>query len=136
MLEGVCSYLEKFLFPPKDNLPVRHQILMTLLRLNLPFRYLSMQTGLSIGTVNSTFLKIIELMYLKFRFLIKWPDRESIWKSFPKFTLIIDCIEIFIERPKNLKAREQVYSSYKRHSTVKLLLSCSSLGVDCRTVAY
>ena len=52
---------------------------------------------LSIGTVNSTFLKIIEVMYSKLRFWIKWPDRESIWKtlppafktSFPKLTSIV-----------------------------------------------
>ena len=106
------------------------------LRLNLPFKYLSIQTGLSLSTVNATFMKIIELMYVKLKFLIRWQDRDHIWKTlpppfknnFPKLTSIIDCFEIFIERPKNLKARAQVYSNYKKHSTVKFLIACSPLG--------
>ena len=31
-------------------------------------------------------------------------------------------------RPKNLKARAQVYSNYKKHSTVKVFIVCSPLG--------
>ena len=46
---------------------------------------------------------------------------------FPRLTCIIDCFEIFIDRPINLKARAQVYSNYKKHSTVKYIISCSTL---------
>ena len=43
-------------------------------------------------------------------------------------TCIIDCFEVFIDRPVNLKAQAQVYSNYKKQSTVKYLISCSPLG--------
>ena len=53
------------------------------------------------------------LMYVKLKSLIKWPDHGASHKtsphvfrqSFPRLTAIIDCTEIFIDRPKSLKAR-------------------------------
>ena len=75
-------------------------------------------------------------MYYKVKFLITTQDRDHIWKTippvfkqyFPKLTNIFDCFEIFIEPPKNLKARAQVYSNHKKHLTVKYLISCSPIG--------
>ena len=62
--------------------------------------------------------------------LIKWPDRETLQQTLPasfrkffkKCAVIIDCSEIFIERPSDLMARAQVWSNYKHHSTVKFLI--------------
>ena len=48
--------------------------------------------------------------------------------TFPKLSNIFYCFEIFIEEPKNLKARARVYSNYKKHSTVKYLICCSPTG--------
>ena len=75
-------------------------------------------------------------MYVKLKFLIKWPDHDASVQTlpnvfqqyFPKLTAIIDCTEIFIDRPKTYKARAQVYSNYKKHSTVKFLIACTPLG--------
>ena len=39
-----------------------------------------------------------------------------------KVTVVIDCFEVFIERPYNLLARAQTFSSYKHHNTVKVLI--------------
>ena len=36
--------------------------------------------------------------------------------------VIIDCFEVFIERPLNLLARACTWSSYKHHNTIKLLI--------------
>lgn len=134
----VCEYLCPTLKQTKNNLPLANQLLMTLVKLRLafPFEHLANTTGLARSTVNDTFWKWIELMYAKLDFLIRWPDREVILPTippvfkahFPRLTSIIDCFEIFIDRPKNLKARAQVYSNYKKHSTVKFLLVCSPLG--------
>ena len=43
--------------------------------------------------------------------------------------LIIDCFEIFIERPSNLQARASTWSSYKHHNTIKVLLGIAPQGV-------
>lgn len=57
-----------------------------------------------------------------FKNLIYWPDRESLRSTMPRsfFTsfgnnvaVIIDCFEIGIEKPSNLKAKAQTWSSYK-----------------------
>ena len=46
-----------------------------------------------------------------------------------KTTVIIDCFEVFINRPTNLMARAQTFSSYKHHNTVKVLIGISPLGM-------
>ena len=45
-----------------------------------------------------------------------------------KATVIIDCFEIFINRPTNLMARAQTFSNYKHHNTVKVLIGISPQG--------
>ena len=135
----VADLLVPFIKIPRKNLPPESQLFMVLvrLRLNMPFCYISHQTGFSLGSLNKTFQSIIDLMYQKLKFLIRWPDvvcghktLPPVFKeNFPRLTSIIDCFEVFIERPSRLKARAQVYSNYKKHSTVKFLLCCSPLGV-------
>ena len=49
-------------------------------------------------------------------------------KQFPKCVVIIDCFEIFLERPTNLLARAQTYSAYKHHNTVKYLIGVTPQG--------
>jgi hypothetical protein len=52
-----------------------------------------------------------------------WPETDvmglpEVFQNvqFRKVRCIIDCTEIFIERPSVLKARSQTYSNYKRHN--------------------
>ena len=45
-----------------------------------------------------------------------------------KTTVIIDCFEVFIEKPTNLLARAQTFSSYKHHDTVKVLIGITPQG--------
>ena len=75
-------------------------------------------------------------MYVKLKFLIKWPDHEASMQTlsnvfrqyFPKLAAIIDCSEIFIYRPKTYKAKAQVNANYKKHATVKFLIACTPFG--------
>lgn len=122
----------------QSKLPHANQIFLVLvrLRLNLPFKFLSMQTKLALSTVNSIFQKVVDVMYEKLKYFIHWPERDYIFgilppvfkASFPRLTSIIDYFEIFIERPRNLKARAQMYSNYKKHSTVKFFICMNPLG--------
>ena len=52
-----------------------------------------------------------------FRF-VHWPDRDQLWRAMPQCfqyafgketTVVIDCFEVFIERPSNLLARAQTF---------------------------
>ena len=48
-----------------------------------------------------------------------------------KITTIIDCFEIFIERPSNLSARALTWSYYKSNNTVKYLIAITPEGTVC-----
>ena len=75
-------------------------------------------------------------MFCHLKFLIKQPDRETcrtnmpqIFKDlYPKARCIIDCSEIFAERPYAYQARAQTYSNYKKHNMVKCLLGITPCG--------
>ena len=49
-----------------------------------------------------------------------------------KITVVIDWFEVFVEKPTNLLARAQTFSSYKHHNTIKLLIGITPQG----TVSY
>ena len=49
-------------------------------------------------------------------------------KHSPNCIVVIDCFEIFIDRPSNPLARAQTYSSYKHHNTVKYLIGVTPQG--------
>ena len=53
------------------------------------------------------------------------------FKNFKNCVTIIDCFEIFMERPMNLKARAQAWSNYKHHNTVKFMISIGGMCVQC-----
>lgn len=66
---------------------------------------------------------------------ILWPEQEDSRCSLPisffltqKCVSIIDCFEVFIERPSDLKARVQTWSNYKQHNTVTFLISITPQG--------
>lgn len=46
-------------------------------------------------------------------------------------TVIIDCFEVFIDRPTNLLARAQTFSYYKHRNTVKILIGITPQGTVC-----
>ncbi len=68
--------------------------------------------------------------------LIVRPDQEILRATLPECfkekyihtTYIIDCSEIFIERPSSLSARAETFSNYKHHNTVKFLVAVSPTG--------
>ena len=49
--------------------------------------------------------------------------------KFRRCVIIIDCFEVFCQRPSNLKARAQTWSNYKHHNTVKFLIGIAPQGV-------
>ena len=76
-------------------------------------------------------------MDYRLRPLVHWPERENLCKTMPmcfkyafgnKVTVIIDCFEVFIEKPTNLLARAQTFSSYKHHNTIKILIGITPQG--------
>lgn len=115
-----------------------NQILLTIIKLrhNLSFELLALICRVSKQTAINHFWKWIDIMYQKLKFLIRMQDRDHIFKAippifkakFPGLTSIIDLFEVFVESPQSLMARAQMYSQYKKHCTIKVLISCTPVG--------
>ena len=103
--------------------------------IKLPLQDLAYRFVVSVTTVSRIFSYWLVVMDVRLKFMISWPEREQLWQNMPmsfqyacgkKVTVVIDCFEVFIERPSNLLARAQTFSSYKHHNTVKVLIGSIS----------
>ena len=109
------------------------------LRLNLNHYDLAFRFRICQTTAGRIFKKWIFLMYSRMgTTLIKWPSREALQRTMPfcfrahyglKVTAIIDCFELFIEKPSNLMARACTWSQYKHYNTAKYLIAITPQGV-------
>jgi hypothetical protein len=106
------------------------------LRLNLFDEDVAFCFGVHRATVSRNFDHVLDILYVKTKHLIHWPDRDVLYATMPTFfskffkrcAAIIDCSEIFIERPSNLLARARTWSNSKHHSTVKFLIGITPQG--------
>ena len=124
---GSMSKLEQF-----------NEFVITLakLRLNLLEKDLAYRFNVSQPTISNIFHKWLKALSIRLKFLITWPEREQLRKTMPacfkkhfsKCVVIIDCFEIFIEKPNDLLARAQTFSNYKHHNTVKVLVGITPQG--------
>lgn len=112
-------------------------IFLARMRLNLTFRYFSYQFNVSGPTISKYFYKCLFVMFSKLRSLIYWPEREALRKTMPlcfqlqfgkKIVTIVDCFEIFVEKPSELKAAAQLWSQYKHAYTVKYFIGITPQG--------
>ncbi|XP_002731860.1 uncharacterized protein LOC100372863, partial [Saccoglossus kowalevskii] len=141
VLMHVFSFVEPYISAGnKSSLTKFQQLILTLLRcrLNLSVQDLAYRFCVSSSTVSRIFKAIMDLLSMKLKFLVRRPSREELIKTMPmifrvnfgkKVAVIIDCFEVFIDRPSNLMARAQTWSSYKHHNTVKFLIGISPQGV-------
>ncbi|ESO93446.1 hypothetical protein LOTGIDRAFT_145305 [Lottia gigantea] len=49
--------------------------------------------------------------------------------EYPNTRIIIDCTEIFIQRPSSFTSQTSTFSNYKHHNTMKFLVSITQSGV-------
>ena len=136
--------LLKFVLPRADYsdrqvLTPGQCLLLTLMRLRLavPLQDLAYRFGISKATASRVFDIWLHAVYLSVKRLVNWPDREILRKTMPrsfqiafgnKIAVIIDCFEVFIDRPSSLAARAMTWSSYKHHNTVKFLIGITPGG--------
>ena len=106
------------------------------LRLNPPLRDLAYRLGVGESQFSAIFHNWLTVMYHNLKQLIVWPDSETLRENLPvafrkhfiNAKCIIDCFEIFIERPLSFDARAATYSNYKKHNTVKVLIAIAPTG--------
>ncbi|XP_077077283.1 uncharacterized protein LOC143729772 [Siphateles boraxobius] len=115
-------------------------VLLTLmrLRLDLPIQHLSHLFRVHRTTVADAFHHTLGVMYAQLCPLVHWPSRECLLTSMPhqfvesfgkNVAAIVDCFEVFIEKPSNVLAMAQTFSQYKHAYTMKYLIVITPQGV-------
>ncbi|KAG7511425.1 THAP domain-containing 11 [Solea senegalensis] len=122
------------------RLTIFQQFMLTLIKLkmNLSFDFLAYYFGVDSSAVSEVFKHCISVMYCRLvPCLVIWPERESLRKSLPcafsnssfEMTVcIIDCFEICIEKPSDLLASTQCFSTC---NTIKYLIAICPRGSIC-----
>jgi len=105
----------------KTKLSRKDELLLTLkLHRNLAMADLAYRFNESVSSVTNIFHCWLDALFLSLGGLVKWPESDVCQlppvfqnEMFKKVKCIIDCTEVFIELPSNLKARVQTYFNYK-----------------------
>ncbi|XP_068680166.1 uncharacterized protein [Montipora foliosa] len=116
------------------------EFLLVLIRLkfNSPLQDLAFRFNISVPTVHRIFDRWTHVMSIRLKFLINWPEKTDLQATMPvvfqrnfgkRVAVIIDCFEIFIDRPSSLIARAMTWSNYKHHNTIKFLIGITPQGV-------
>ena len=118
---------------PTSNNSNEEEFLMVMIRLRagIPLRDLAhQQFGLSVFSVSKKCTAWINIMYFELKKLCQMPDWHQTvtatqFSQFPHLRIVLDCTEIFCEKPPSLQANKEVYSNYKSHTTFKYLVGIS-----------
>ncbi|XP_077547468.1 uncharacterized protein LOC144159692, partial [Haemaphysalis longicornis] len=108
------------------------------LRLNVPLQDLAYRFHVSEATISRAVNKWLDVAFVRLRYAVKWPERHTLQSTMPmafrrafgtQVAVILDCFEVFIERPSSMLPRSQTWSKYKNHNTVKFLIGIAPQGV-------
>jgi len=122
---------------PKRKLSMEEELLVSLmyLKLNVIEEYMAFLFDVSCSTISDILSTWLPMLALELRGLIYWPCAEEIVLCYPKcferfedVVSIVDCFEIFTEKPSHAENNTLIFSSYKNHATVKFLISCTPGG--------
>ena len=112
----------------RNLLPIDELFLtLTRLRVNMPEKVLADQFKISITEVSWIVVTWIDFLYTRLIQLPIWTcwqtvDRtmpECFKNQYPSTRVVLDCTEIFIERPSCFRVQAETYSTYKSHNTAK-----------------
>ena len=122
----------------KRMLTPLHSFILTLVRLrrNFDVGHLSYLFKVSEGTVSNTISTWINFLYVKLGAMSIWPSAQSVKQNmtasmrekFPHVKCIIDCVEFKVAVPSSLTLHKMMYSEYKSHTTVKVLVGIAPSG--------
>lgn len=112
---------------PYQSLPLKEQLLMTLMkyRLNYDFIFLGTVFKISHKAVSTVFRHWTHLLYGAFSTVNFWKTRA---KAEELYTVILDCTEIAIEKPTLPEKQQATWSSYKNCNTFKGLVGIDEAG--------
>ena len=139
-LTGISNvHLFKWLLSHVKPNVENHENHLLLVLMKLRYGYANKDLALRFNT-NVTNISNIFRTYLKalsdiLRNFIVWPEKEALrrnlpssFKKFKNCVCVIDCTEVFIERPFNLNTRAQTFSNYKSRNIIKYLVGITRSG--------
>ena len=115
----------------KRMLTIKQSFILTLVRLrrNFDVHHLAYLFRVSEGTVINTFITWINFMYVKLGSICIWPSFLTVKQKLPrsmkeKFPNVryIECVEFKVGVSSSLTLHRMLYSDYKSHTTVKVLV--------------
>ncbi|XP_065062453.1 uncharacterized protein LOC135689233 [Rhopilema esculentum] len=123
---------------PKRSLPAEQEFFLVLVRLRLGLleEDIAYRAGISTTQFSRIWITWLDFLQSKFRSYPIWPSKSSVMKTmpncfketYPSTRVIIDCTELYIERPSSLRSQNATYSNYKHYNTAKGLLGISPAG--------
>ncbi|XP_049526078.1 uncharacterized protein LOC125946606 [Dermacentor silvarum] len=108
------------------------------MRLGIHLQDLAYRFKVSQPTASRICEKWLDVCYDRLSPLVYWPEKEDVMRTMPvcfvenfglNVRVILDCFEVFIQRPSSLLTRAQTWSHYKHHNTVKFLLAICPQGM-------
>ena len=114
------------------------QFVLTLVRTRKSFdvKFLADTLCINPSQVSRIYKTWVTFLSQELSFLVPWRSRSELRKSLPKrfknfknVRIIIDCLELFIQKPKLPASQKMTWRSYKHWNTAKLLLGITPTGV-------
>ena len=148
---GVCYHLNywgsdyaKLQLPDIEKKGQKHfleaddELFLTLcrLRFNIPEKVLADNYNISVSEVSSIFATWLDLPFSRLIQLPVWATRRTVEETmlevsrqkYPLTRVVLDCTELFIEKPSCFRAQSETYSLYKSHNTAKGLVAIAPNG--------
>ena len=114
------------------------QLVLTLVRIRKGFdvKFLAGTFGINSSQVSRIYTTCITFLSQELSFLVLWLSRSELQKCLPKrlkkfknVRVIIDCLELFTQKPKVPSSQKITWSNYKHWNTAKLLVGITPTGV-------
>lgn len=124
---------------PRSKLDIEGRVIMTFMKLKQNITYAFLAVLFQCYTPQNCkkiFYSMLDILYECLEVAIPWPSKEEISKNLPAcfrscadVRIILDCTEIFIQKPKKLCCELITYSHYKSTNTVKVMTGVTPGGL-------
>ena len=122
---------------PSHTLTYLEEFVLVLLRLKVGLfvHDLADRFGISTSLVSHICITGVNFLSMELPGLFPFPSQELVRKNmpqefseYPTSRIILDCSEVFIQRPSAMLAQSETWSDYKHHNTWKVLVGVTPNG--------